>query len=463
MIMKSALLAFSATAFGMLAIVLGAAPAAQSPAAQAPSVNLTGTWTGTGRDTYLGIPDGVKVTWVLTQTGSTVSGTVQTLPLDPSHDCVSCHRTRTGTVSGTVAGTALTLTMDFPNLGQGATPTPTNQTPQCAVALNGFAATIANNAFTTVYSGTDQCEQPIQNGTLDMTLQAAPSITSQPASQTIAPGQTASFSLVASGTAPLGYQWQVSTNGGTTWTNLTDTAPYSGSATATLTITSVTPSLTASQYRAVATNSVGTATSTAATLLVRAMVVDADGDGKADLVIFRPSTGTWFVDHSATGYTTNTSRQWGISTDVPVPGDYDGDGLMDLAVYRPATGVWYVLNSSTNFATSLALSWGISTDIPVPGDYDGDGKTDPAVYRPSTGTWYILQSSTNYTTSMSFSWGISTDVPVRGDYDGDGKADPAVYRPSTGAWYALKSSTNYTTSLAVAWGISTDTPVNKSP
>jgi hypothetical protein len=35
----------------------------------------------------------------------------------------------------------------------------------------------------------------------------APSITSQPASQTVTAGQTASFSVAATGTAPLSYQW----------------------------------------------------------------------------------------------------------------------------------------------------------------------------------------------------------------------------------------------------------------
>src|ERR1035438_5044274 len=36
----------------------------------------------------------------------------------------------------------------------------------------------------------------------------APQITTQPASQTVSVGQSATFSVVATGTAPLKYQWQ---------------------------------------------------------------------------------------------------------------------------------------------------------------------------------------------------------------------------------------------------------------
>ena len=89
---------------------------------------------------------------------------------------------------------------------------------------------------------------------------------------------------------------------------------------------------------------------------------------------------------------TFTSRQWGVSTDIPLTGDYDADGKADVAVYRPSTGVWWVFFSSTQ--THAPLQWGIDTDIPVPADYTGDGRTNLAVYRPSNGHWFVFDLAT---------------------------------------------------------------------
>ena len=187
--------------------------------------------------------------------------------------------------------------------------------------------------------------------------------------------------------------------------------------------------------------------------------MDLDGDGKAEIGVYRPSTGQWWGLTSSTNYTTPAHVSWGASADIPVPGDYDGDGRTDLAVYRPSSGGWYILKSSTNFTASIGYTWGASTDIPVPGDYDGDGKGDLAVYRPSTGFWYVLKSTTGYTGALGKVWGASTDIPVPGDYDGDDKTDFAVYRPSNGTWYILMSSSGDSAAGSYVWGVSTDVPV----
>ncbi|HEX9961699.1 MAG TPA: BACON domain-containing carbohydrate-binding protein, partial [Pyrinomonadaceae bacterium] len=77
---------------------------------------------------------------------------------------------------------------------------------------------------------------------------------------------------------------------------------------------------------------------------------DFDGDGKADLAVRRggpeaSSPSYFFILRSASN--TEQAQQFGTTgIDRPLPADYDGDGKADLAVYREAGGVWYILQSS---------------------------------------------------------------------------------------------------------------------
>lgn len=72
----------------------------------------------------------------------------------------------------------------------------------------------------------------------------------------------------------------------------------------------------------------------------RSMAADFDGDGRSDLLVYRPSDGTWHVRYSSRGYSTATASTfgWGLPGDIPLVGDFDGDGRSELTVYRPTEG-----------------------------------------------------------------------------------------------------------------------------
>jgi len=76
--------------------------------------------------------------------------------------------------------------------------------------------------------------------------------------------------------------------------------------------------------------------------------------------------------------------------------------------FRPSTGVWYIWKSSDDGFD--IRQFGLSGDVPVAGNYDGDTKTDIAVFRPSTGVWYIWRSVDNTFDYRHF--GLDGDIPT---------------------------------------------------
>ncbi len=114
---------------------------------------------------------------------------------------------------------------------------------------------------------TAACEGP--RTAVAVTVKSAPTV-GTPSGITVCPNDAATFTESASGTS-LTYQWQVSTNSGSTWTSLTNTSPYSGVTTSTLGISSTTYAMNGYEYRCnVASDGcTNTISSTAATLTVR--------------------------------------------------------------------------------------------------------------------------------------------------------------------------------------------------
>lgn len=193
------------------------------------------------------------------------------------------------------------------------------------------------------------------------------------------------------------------------------------------------------------------------------VIGDYDGDNKVDPAVYRGgatagSPSFWYYRSSISNGIVGT--QWGQNGDFPTPGDFDGDGKNDFVIQRNGGGgsAQFYLNQTTAGFTSFLF--GTPTDVIVPGYYDADCKTDIATIRGVSGNilWSVRNSATNTFTSLNFG-ASATDFPTQGDYDGDGRIDIAVWRPSAsgGVFYWNKSTTN---SLgAEAFGAQGDYPV----
>ena len=167
-----------------------------------------------------------------------------------------------------------------------------------AVTLSG-TNNLSNGTYTITITGT-ATGHPVQTTTLTVTISAgtAPVISAQPSNQSLCIGQAGSFSVTAStGT----FQWQLSTDGGTTWSNI------SGAAAASYAVTGA-ANLNNNQYRCVVTSQCGSTTSSAATLTVNpTTVISSQPTG---LALCQGSSATFSVTAAGAGLT----YQWEIST-----------------------------------------------------------------------------------------------------------------------------------------------------
>lgn len=201
--------------------------------------------------------------------------TAPSITTQPANQSVTVGQSATFTV--TAGGTA-PLTYQWQKNGAniaGAT-SASYSTPATATTDNGakFDVVVSNSAGS------------VTSATATLTVTAspvAPTITTQPTNQTVSSGQTATFTVVASGTSPLSYQWQK------------NTANIAGATGSSYTTPATSTSDNGSQFCVVVTNSVGTATSNSATL-----TVSSTSNNAAPKIITQPANQTVTVGQAAT-------------------------------------------------------------------------------------------------------------------------------------------------------------------
>jgi hypothetical protein len=182
--------------------------------------------------------------------------------------------------------------------------------------------------------------------TLSVTPPVAPTITTQPISQTVPSGQTVTFSAAASGTPTPTVQWQLSFDNGSTWSDTTLTSPsFSGTAI---------PFANGWEVRAVFTNFGGSATTNPATLTVIPDVAPTITTQPISQSV--PSGQTVTFSAAASGTPTPTV-QWQLSVD-------NGSTWSDTTLTSPSfsgTAVpfangWEVRAVFTNFGGSATTN-----------------------------------------------------------------------------------------------------------
>jgi Big-like domain-containing protein/immunoglobulin I-set domain protein len=197
-----------------------------------------------------------------------------------------------------------------------------------------------------------------------LTVQLVPAVTLSPTDQSVHTGDTASFSAAASGRPTPTVQWQVSTDGGTSWSDL------SGQTSTTLSFTAA-YSETGNKYRAVFTNAAGSDTSSAATLSVNT-----------------PPT----ADDQSVSTNEDT-----LKTITLTGGDADGNALSFAIVSGPSHGSLGSIGTPNCSGTPSSCS--ASVDYTPNANYNGADsftfKTNDGTDDSSTGTVSITVVSVN--------------------------------------------------------------------
>ena len=162
----------------------------------------------------------------------------------------------------------------------------------------------------------------------------APSITTQPSNQTVTLGQTAAFTVTASGTAPLSYQWRKNT------TNI------SGATAASYTTPATSSADNATKFDVVVSNSAGSITSAQATLTVNAApVAPTITTQPVNQTVTAGQTATFSVAASGTA---PLSYQWQMN----------GSNISAATAATYTTPVTAVANSGEQFRVVVSNSVG---------------------------------------------------------------------------------------------------------
>ncbi|NTV15567.1 MAG: hypothetical protein HGA96_16845, partial [Desulfobulbaceae bacterium] len=171
------------------------------------------------------------------------------------------------------------------------------------------------------------------------------------------------------------------------------------------------------------------------------VVGDWNGDGYSELGAYRD--GSWYLDLNGNGVWDDVPTDLLVTgysetdDDLPVVGDWNGDGVAEIGIYRPSDYTWHLdYAGSFRYNATGGQAFGFADCLPVVGDWNGDGRDKIGVYHD--GQWQ-LDSNGNQAWDGSLldtlvvNFGGAGLLPVAGDWSGSGVDRIGVY--DNGTWY----------------------------
>jgi Metallo-peptidase family M12/Secretion system C-terminal sorting domain len=231
------------------------------------AITLTGVTAGMNNNQYRCIVTGTApCTPVNSNAGILSVNTAPAITAQPVTSTTLCAGSNTS-YTVTANGTALTYQWQLSTTGAAG---PWNDVinggiytgaTTATLTLTGITPAITFSQYRCVVNGT--CTPAVTSANTALTVISPVSITTQPIGNTaICSTGNTNFTVAGSSSVAILYQWQVSTDGGTNWANISNTTPYTGTTTGTLTITNTPTSLSGNRYRALLSNATCTVPAT---------------------------------------------------------------------------------------------------------------------------------------------------------------------------------------------------------
>ena len=155
------------------------------------------------------------------------------------------------TFSATATGTGITYQWQLSTNG-GAAFSNISGAVSSSYTLSGVTADMNNNQYRVMVSGT--CTPPAASNAAILTVISPVTVTAQPENTEVCSASNTSFTVAGNSAETINYQWQLSTDAGANYNNISNTDVYSGATTAELTITGATTGLNNAQYRVLLSN-----------------------------------------------------------------------------------------------------------------------------------------------------------------------------------------------------------------